>query len=220
MQLTTITGVLWLVVLLVPAIVQSANAEKRGELCVVNNRNEVLRAWWSQDNFDATPAQNRICWTVSLPAHYRITTADDRLIRELRFSEVTEVTIQPCESKIDCNGRGTCNGVRCTCDLEKDGSASRWTGARCERCADGRTGPNCDQVCRSNGVLEPGEECDDGNDVANDGCSNCVKDEKVVILEWSLLQIWVFIVLVSVLVAWGCEFDAFRLKPNRADRFV
>ncbi|MFA5625200.1 MAG: DUF4215 domain-containing protein, partial [Bradymonadales bacterium] len=30
-----------------------------------------------------------------------------------------------------------------------------------------------------NGVLDPGEECDDGNKVANDGCTNCKLDTEL-----------------------------------------
>ena len=33
-------------------------------------------------------------------------------------------------------------------------------------------------VC-GNGIREPGEGCDDGNDVASDGCTNCLPDDAI-----------------------------------------
>lgn len=51
------------------------------------------------------------------------------------------------------------------------------TASPTEQCDDGPLGsPTCSPLCLlvacGNGILEPGEACDDGNIVSNDGCSS------------------------------------------------
>ncbi|MBW2260846.1 MAG: hypothetical protein JRG91_02650 [Deltaproteobacteria bacterium] len=76
-----------------------------------------------------------------------------------------------CDDGNTCNGDETCNG-----EGECEPGTPLSDGADCE--ADGIDGTCLDEECVpltcGDGTLDDGEECDDGNDVADDGCEeNC-----------------------------------------------
>ncbi|HET9298757.1 MAG TPA: DUF4215 domain-containing protein [Candidatus Polarisedimenticolaceae bacterium] len=114
----------------------------------------------------------------------------------------------PCDDGLFCNGAdrcalGTCaihDGNPCAgsaqdCCSEKDdvcldATACPAPGPRCgnafvqpgEECDDGNTvaGDGCSEACRTecgNGTVDPGETCDDGNEEDGDGCSASCQDE-------------------------------------------
>ncbi len=70
------------------------------------------------------------------------------------------------------NCDGDCSAVSCG-----DGYINEAAGEECDP-----PGPNCDASCQripmcGDGVIDPGEQCDDGNNVSGDGCSaTCVSE--------------------------------------------
>ena len=86
-----------------------------------------------------------------------------------RFTCLSTDPTRDCTSDDPCGGQGTCN----------DGTHLCSSGTRLKdltSCGDGKacvSGVCTDKYC-SNGKLDPGEECDDGNLSAGDGCEpNC-----------------------------------------------
>jgi len=86
-----------------------------------------------------------------------------------------------CEDASVCNGTETCDTASHSCELGTD--APDETACTLE---DGSGGGCRSGVCRAlgcgNGLPDDGEECDDGNDVSNDGCEpdctiTCMTDE-------------------------------------------
>jgi cysteine-rich repeat protein len=70
------------------------------------------------------------------------------------------------------------DGCDATCKKETCGDGRVEAGEECDPPKAGSCTANCKNVRPNcgNGKVDPGEQCDDGNDVAGDGCTDCVLD--------------------------------------------
>lgn len=71
-----------------------------------------------------------------------------------------------CESSNECRADGTCNLTTFSCNQGAPLTGESCSGGVCSASA------QCVAPVCGNGVLEPGEQCDDGNTANNDGCSS------------------------------------------------
>lgn len=101
-----------------------------------------------------------------------------------------------CEADADCDDGVVCNGTE-SCDAGTNACAPGTNAPDETSCEleDGAEGGCRSGVCRAlgcgNGLPDDGEECDDGNDVSNDGCEpdctiTCMTDDDCVPLDTSV----------------------------------
>eukprot|EP01013_Petalomonas_cantuscygni_P031099 TRINITY_DN57247_c0_g1_i1.p1 TRINITY_DN57247_c0_g1~~TRINITY_DN57247_c0_g1_i1.p1 ORF type:complete len:301 (+),score=41.98 TRINITY_DN57247_c0_g1_i1:172-1074(+) len=223
-----------ILLLLLASHVSIAAADvQRIELCVSNERPELVKAWWSYETgqFDNILARTRVCFQVVSGVRYIFTDWSGYVIRDAVISAPTNVTLaatdeirpptaldvqlspqqQTLHEHVDsrtkdlaqqqliaqeaatvmqggtcgpngrCSGHGTCMDddvpwMRCMC--HRDAQHGHWAPPFCAGCELFWHGDSCDHYCRPNGVLEPEEACDDGNDIPNDGCTLCRLDAR------------------------------------------
>jgi cysteine-rich repeat protein len=93
-------------------------------------------------------------------------TAGDGCEPNCRFTCVSTDPTRDCAPPDPCDGAGACNDATHTCTPGPPLPAGAWCGPMNAYCKSGVcTVPVC-----GNGVVEPGEQCDDGNQTAGDGC--------------------------------------------------
>jgi cysteine-rich repeat protein len=87
----------------------------------------------------------------------------------------------PCNDGNSCNSNDICiSGVCSACG---NGSVDAGCGETCDPPVPGVCDPTCLAVVCGNGVVQSGEECDDGNAVSGDGCSSsCIFEDKLCII--------------------------------------
>jgi cysteine-rich repeat protein len=87
---------------------------------------------------------------------------------------------QPCDDGNGCNSNDICiTGVCSSCG---NGSTDGGCGETCDPPVAGICDPTCQSVVCGNGIIQSGEECDDGNASSGDGCSSsCVFEDKLCI---------------------------------------
>lgn len=90
-----------------------------------------------------------------------------------------------------CFGHGACldfDAAWATCRCFSDSERGHWAPPTCRGCAAGWVGDDCTMYCHPNGVLEEGEACDDGNDVAGDGCTLCRLDSDSAVVNAAVMR--------------------------------
>eukprot|EP01012_Entosiphon_sulcatum_P021484 TRINITY_DN26300_c0_g1_i1.p1 TRINITY_DN26300_c0_g1~~TRINITY_DN26300_c0_g1_i1.p1 ORF type:complete len:226 (-),score=17.26 TRINITY_DN26300_c0_g1_i1:26-703(-) len=170
---------------------------RQGTVCVMNHRDEALRAWWSSSEYDALPPKQRSCFSVVFPASYRFTLPDGRLVLNAVLNSDEEINFDACEPLIECSGHGKCSKGSCEC--YHGALEGHWTGRQCNHCDRWWFGAACNEYCHINGVLDEGEECDDGNTIDNDGCTDCRVDTVLKSLRVNLYLVVPLVLIVAFL---------------------
>lgn len=182
-------------------------------------RQQTLKAWWSDTDFDEVTGHVEMCWYVSTVSTYRLTTMAEEPIHSLSFDSSARVVVSYGSVDVEpmagfpggvgdkrtasgavvlrvgmCNARTDCHGHGVCkdtgCECFKDNVNGYWAQPSCLYCAPPHLGPACVNLCNYNGVKESPEECDDGNEADGDGCTDCMLDTLVQGGEVNLFAIW------------------------------